>query len=410
MEALFGSSSQTLTSVDVLKWTMIQTCQSLDALRPLWAYNGLHHHGHLQAWDSLVTQRQPSQQLAIQFQEPEARTLRQLYAPWANERSAQHLIQGCDTNDPQIHELAMILHSDTNDPTQHFRLHEEQEREREREVACEVERERQLSRPPRYRPCIHAVHEAVRHFAEFGSFGRDYLPHTIWTAFSSLRGSRMSMTSVGKTKYPKDLCPSLLVTEDYMRSVRIDKNDGMTDDFVKPVNWVLSSTEGDYVLILSQYEANRLLPEIRKSRRAKLSIYAPRHTKVMPSFGQLDYFGVGAGAVADSTGPSSATCRALELFAGSLYCSSFEEYRNLRLFLGLITDTTQEIHGEGISNDGFVSEPTRRLSEWPLFCPFIDNPLPFLKALLHMRTRGQEHQKSHLSSIIEARLLTEDQF
>lgn len=128
----------------------------------------------------------------------------------------------------------------------------------------------------------------------------------------------------------------------------------------------------------------------------------------MPSFEKLDFFGVGADVGPGQ--PSSRTSLALELFAGSLYRSSFEEYRNLRLFLGLMTDDIKNAPEEGISSDGYVSEPTRRLLKWPIFCPFMDNPLPFLKALIHMRTRGQGHQQSHLGSIIEARLLTEERF
>lgn len=251
MAALLGRSHQALATLDVLKWSMIQTCQSLDALRPLWAHNGLHYRSLINVWDSLMNQAQPSQDVVLQFQEPEARTLEQLYAPWADQRSTRHSLYRCDMDDPQVHELATALYLRTNDPVADFRLDEEQERE----VACEVERERQVSRPPRYSPCIHHVDQAVRKFVRDGKIPKDRLPDHVWLAFASLGHSRMNRTSVAQTRYPTYLCPTLLVTEDYMYSVEVGQRHGLTDDFVKPVNRVLSSTRGDEAIILSQYEA-----------------------------------------------------------------------------------------------------------------------------------------------------------
>lgn len=179
------------------------------------------------------------------------------------------------------------------------------------------------------------------------------------------------------SSYSSDLCPSLHVTEDYVNSVRNSISDGMTDDFAKPVNWILSSTREDTLIILSQYDADKLLPAIRKFSVASLSIYAPRLTKSIPSFGRLDLFGVGADLNPER--PSSAMTRVLELFAGSLYCSSFEEYCNLRLFLGLMKDMHKDVPEEGISSDGLMPESTRALLKWPIRCPFGDNPLPLLR-------------------------------
>ena len=330
------------------------------------------------------------------MQEPEARSLCDLYAPWAERvEGGGYVLPNSETLRPRVQELLQVLQSTVS--TDFSYLHEEHKRE----ISHEVEREQQLSRPPSYKPQHHEVHNHIRHFVQHGRFPSDINDAAIKLAFLSLRG-----TSVWATGCPVFLGASLYVSGDFERTVA--NCQGLSDEFCKPVNWVLSSIQNEVMIILSQYEANALLPEIRQSKNTTLHIYTPRLTKTMRSFGRLDFYSIGA---SNSRLPSAQAIRYLELFAGSLYFASFAEYKDFCLFLGLLTDGHDDLpDGVMVTNEGFVDQRIRISLRWPVESPFTDNPLPFLRALIHMRARGQGYQQTHVGSIIEARPLTADRF
>lgn len=399
MRSVLGiSSDRDFTSADVLKWSMAQTCQSLDNLRPLWANQGLQYHRRIELWDSLVEQPDPSKETAIAIQEPEARTLSQLYAPWdKDEANAKGYMSECGVENGQVQELLKTLQSASGHITTSAYVHEEQERE----IACEVEREQQVSRPPSYQPNKHSLHNDVRHFATFGEFPGNRPSKAVTLAFHGLAN-----TSAGKADHPRLLAPRLYSTLDFNKTAKESQNNLM-DDFCKPVNWILSSVHSDILLIVSQYEANELITIVRKSKNSRLNIYAPRLTKPMRSFRHLDFFGIGANI---STQPNDSMTRCLELFSGSLYFSSFEEYKNFRSLLGLITDYLGELPDGSMTNEGFVKFFTRMSLQWPLDSPFTESPLPFLSALIHIRTKGSGYQQSHIGTIIKAMPLSAERF
>ncbi|KAJ5372427.1 Protein of unknown function DUF3645 [Penicillium concentricum] len=100
----------------------------------------------------------------------------------------------------------------------------------------------------------------------------------------------------------------------------------------------------------------------------------------------------------------------LEMFSGSLYFSSFEDYKNFRWFSGLLTDDLGEIPDGGVTNEGFVKFNTRLQLQWPINSPFLENPIPFFAALVHIRTKGNGYQQSHVGSIIKAMPLSAERF
>ncbi|KAJ5105691.1 hypothetical protein NUU61_003038 [Penicillium alfredii] len=400
MQALFNTESlEGFTSVHVLQWTMTQTCLSLDNLRPLWINHGLQYHRRMQLWRSLTSQHNFRPGILTRVQEPEARTLAELYAPWARPpTSSAQSNPGWDIDNPQVKDLLEGRKLATDLGISYCSLHEEQERE----VECEVEREQQMYRPPPHLPREHILDENVKHFANFGKAKSGGSSTAIQRAFMSMQN-----TSVGDTTFPHCLGSQLWVTKDFIATVQLKKRD-MNDEFMKPVNWVLSSIYSDDMVIVSQHEANELLPVIRKSPYSRLHLYRPRTTNTMQSFRNLDLFTTGAGAA--NYQPPEDAARDLELFAGSLYFVSFEDYKRFRSFLGLATDDVDKILEENLSNDGFVDEWIRRVMEWPVFSPFVDNPLPFLRVLMDIRTRGHKYERTHMGSIVGARPLTKDNF
>ncbi|KAJ5680695.1 hypothetical protein N7536_011834 [Penicillium majusculum] len=393
------SSDRDFTSADVLKWSMIQTCQTLDSLRPLWANQGLQYHKKMSLWDLLVEQRNPAREIASSMQEREARTLSQLYAPWDEDEESTHTynITEGDLKNGEVQELLKTLQSTAEHVVTSAYLHEEQERE----LACEVEREQQVFRPPSYTPCKHNLHDDIRHFAKFGEFPGNQPSKAVTLAFHGLAN-----TSAGKLYHPHSLGSGLYSTLDFNETVEISPNDPM-DDFCKQVNWILSSVHSDVLIIVSQWEANELINIVRKSQNARLNIYAPRLTKPMRSFRHLDFFGIGANI---PTQPNDTMTRCLEMFSGSLYFASFEDYQNFRSFLGLVTDGLGDIPEGGMTNEGFVKFFTRLELEWPVDSAFVKSPLPFLAALVHIRTKGNGYQQSHVGTIIKAMPLSAEWF
>lgn len=378
---------------------MHQTCQSLDTLRPLWADHGLQHYRRTKIWKSITSQENPTQELVAQMREPEARTLCELYAPWANQASIpeSHRLQDYDLRDPQVQALVQTLIVSNSQAAGGGCLHEEQERE----IAVEVEREVQVSRPTKYLPLKHNLDPKVRHLATHGKFlyGNESMPFQ--PAYSMLK-----RTSVGKISYPSSsLGAELYVTADFVNTVEIMR-DNVLDEFLKPVNWILSNVYSNDLVILSQYEANALIPVVLPSKHTSLHMYAPRSTKTMRSFRHLDFFTIGAVAKQ----PPSAVPRELELFAGSLYFSSFDEYRDFQSFLGLAVDRLDEIPEGCMSTEGFVDMETRQQLGWPVASPFRENPLAFLAALMHVRRKGQSYRHTHVGTIIDVKPLTEDRF
>ncbi|CDM32892.1 unnamed protein product [Penicillium roqueforti FM164] len=70
-----------VTSLDVIRWALMQTCDTLQSLKPLWASQGLQYYKKSRLWGSLIEGSTPAQDVVSCIQEPEAQTLSQLYHP-----------------------------------------------------------------------------------------------------------------------------------------------------------------------------------------------------------------------------------------------------------------------------------------------------------------------------------------
>ncbi|KAL2824344.1 hypothetical protein BDW59DRAFT_147523 [Aspergillus cavernicola] len=381
-----------VSSLDVVRWALWQTSDALMTLSPLWASHGLQYYKRARLWDNLTGGSEQLETVS-RMQEPEARTLSQLYAPWDPmpflPTDGHH-----DQRDPVIRELMRV----SGGGQWNSQLHEEQERQ----ISHEVQREQQVCRPPGVSPRPHSLHKDIRYFAKHGKFSTECPSPAVRRAFECLR-----QTSAGQFDFPSSLAPRLYATRDFALTAKQQKGT-LADDFLKPVHWVLSNIHNPDLLLLSQYEANELLPEVNASETTTLHVYTPRTTKSMRSFGDLRFFHTGA-RFDDQRSPHENT-QDLELFAGSLYFESFRRYENFRQFLGLITDDCRQIPDNRLSDEGFVDEQTRQEIGWPVQSPFRSNPLPFLDAIFNLRSRGHGYLQTHIGMILGARRLTADQF
>ncbi|WEW61692.1 hypothetical protein PRK78_007184 [Emydomyces testavorans] len=390
--------NQELGSADVILWTLVETCESMDNLRPLWASQGLDYCRRWRLW-KLLKGTDDVDSVVYSMQEPEARPLVDLYGPWQSHTSLKQSLQENDTDDPVAQKLRDASQSFNFDDTVGHLLHEEQERE----IAWEVERERQVERPPAAKPASHKLDAELRYYVEHGTFRKEKVSMPFIPAFESLKS-----TTASKFSLP-GLFPELLVTVDFMNTIKPKEPDDFQDEFVKPVNWVLSSIHNNYLIIISQYEANELLPYVERSENTRLHVYAPRVTKTMTSFRKFDFLTIGQQPLSEQQ-LSALPIQALEFFAGNLYFDSFTLYRDFCSFLGFMTDQMADSEDIPISCDGFVSEDGRRRMGWPVACPFRESPLRFVNALTSIQRRGQGFQRSHVGQIIERMVLTERDF
>lgn len=376
-----------MTSADVVRWTLRQTCGSLRTLKPLWASQGLSYYKRIKLWDDLVGNTD-SQETVARIQEPEARTLSELYAPWdlTRESPPDHRY---NQSDPVVQELMRAGNAAGSYPS----FHEEQERQ----ISHEVQREQQVCRPPKVPPRPHRLHEHVRSFVRLGELPSDGTLNAIRPAFEALCQQQ------GQFDAPLSLGTHLYSSRDFIRTVEGKQ----ASDFWKPVRWVVSNVYDSKLLLISQYEANELIPEIRASPKTTLHVFAPRTSKWMRSFQDLRFLCTGS---AMEHKRSIDDNHELELFSGSLYFTSFKIYEGFRHFLGLVTESTSPLLGKRLLTEGFVDEQTRQEIGWPLHSPFQFNPMPFLSALFDARSKGHGYLQTHIGMILGGRELTADHF
>lgn len=194
------------------------------------------------------------------------------------------------------------------------------------------------------------------------------------------------------------------MTHDFSRTIKSPATNSL-DDFLRPVQWV--GYDRRRLIVMSPWEVNALLPTIRQRGKISLHIYAPRVSKSLRSLEDLSYCSIPA--TPDSWDPPHNMMH-LNLFAGQLYLTSYEQYLRLCNFLGLLppgSDVPYEVQ-----LDGFVPKEARSRMENALTncCPFSQSPIACLRALISMRRKAQSFNISHLGVILEGGTLKCDDF
>jgi hypothetical protein len=128
------------------------------------------------------------------------------------------------------------------------------------------------------------------------------------------------------------------------------------------------------VVIISQYEANKLRPGIQDFGYVVLYQYAARQNKVYQAVDAFQLYKVPSDAPREPIGLPIE----LHLFAGQSYFSSFEEYTDVCNYLSLLWTAAPD--GVQAGTDGFI-EPKQR-----------------------------KGQKTHVGKMLNGMLLTEDDF
>ncbi|KAL4078001.1 hypothetical protein J3A83DRAFT_4087181 [Scleroderma citrinum] len=378
------AAEDTIHSSDILLWAMHETCTEIQNRAPHWAQQGTDHVSRHDAWSKFCRHEITSDQLASAWRQPDAKTLEELYAPTRSREC-------CSISIPDIRQRCMDLGvlslSNSN-----------MDEEQEREIVHEIERERQAQRPPRAVGATHGVVDDVEHFVRTGKLvtgSNAFIP--IFNSFQSKNAPPMERSPW--TQY-------ILATADFCKVIR---GAGDVSEYLRPVNWILSSSglEGRSILvILSPYEVNELLSDIRRSKHVRLHIYTPRVQKAMSPCDNLDLYTI-------PTAPDCAIDTILQdqlnLFAGQLYLRDYESYVRLCQFLCIYA---KGLEGQGDirrDNDGFIP-PVHRPPRAGQAGSFSKSPLPFLRFLIGLRRKGMPFSLTHMGKILDGRMVKEEDF
>ncbi|KAF8252042.1 hypothetical protein K440DRAFT_578390 [Wilcoxina mikolae CBS 423.85] len=383
---------------DVLYWSMEETCANTRKILPIWAKQGIGYHQRLEAWNDIGKgKRFPNGLL-----EKESKTLEEHYG---FERAKGESVDSYRRFGARNGNLKRILDTCEAYGVKSFsgaKMLEEQERE----LAHEVERERENQRPPKVGPVKHHISDEVKQFIATGKLQPPSHRQStnIVPAFSVLE-----RTSANERSQLAAFSERLLVTSDFCEVVeRGQIKDNITDEFLRPVNWIVSSVVDRTILvIMSSFEVNRLIPEIRESSKVILHMYSPQVARTTPSYELLDFCPIPG---PNRWQPNTSLVDELNIFAGQLYFPNYQTYQRLCGFLGLYLEETTSAKRDAIHSDGFVRKSDRQALAMKHKSPFERSPVTLLRALIGFRRKGQSYIATHMGHILHGRLLTEEDF
>ncbi|KAI6137675.1 hypothetical protein BKA82DRAFT_4493645 [Pisolithus tinctorius] len=343
---------------DILLWAMDETCTEIQNSAPHWAQQGRDHASRYSAWSEFCSNEITCEELAAAWRQPDAKTLEELYAPSSPEPQPTLSFPAIEQRCQELG-VSSSTHSNMNE-------------EQEREIVHEIEREMQVERPPPANPAVHQVSADIRHFVRTGMVNprsKDFIH-----MFDSFRDPTAPPQE--NTVWSRHI----FATSDYSTVVQGPSQVGV-GEYLRPVNWILSSQSSGNppLVILSPFEVDGLLPDIRSSESAR-----------MRPCDDLRLY-------------------TINLFAGQLYLRDYNTYLRLCYFLCVYAD---DLHGEEdleVESDGFIA-PAHRPLKARSIDTFQKSPLAFLKYVTNLRRRGMNFTATHMGKILNGRSLKREDF
>ncbi|KAJ5608777.1 hypothetical protein N7528_009344 [Penicillium herquei] len=397
--ALRGSGVTTKIDVsEVLQWAVAETWTDMRHNITLWAVQGSRYERQRPQWNKIFTSESSSITPAQveEFLEEEYESIEDRYSPCRDDAPPPDA-EG--ESNPRLDLIDQRFEEFGNTDRDTAAFQEEQERE----LAPEIECEREVERPPAIPADQHQVHPDLLRLIRRGQLKE---PSSAWQPAFKALGSTSAATHLDLDEFPTDL----LATVDFCRTVRPPSGSSSAlDCYQRPVRWVLTfrmfseeeSAKGGRLIIISPYEANKLIDEIRDSMHVTLELYGPRQNKAFAPLDELKLYTVPHRAKAQI--PERLRIQ-LDLFSGHLYLANYQEYRELCEFLGVSSVTTTP--DLLVAADGFIvsGNVANRSS-------FTQSPLKFLRILLsQIRKDSKDISKTDLGKIIEGRLLSPSDF
>lgn len=395
IRGLTGKENQKIpiSTADILHWAIHETWADIERQAPYWAQRGMVHQSQHETWARFCRGEATSEQLADVWIQPEVNSLVDMYMP-------SH-----STNDPSSTKLHRQIHERCENlgviSLRDIRMDEEQERE----VSREIEREYQaIPRNPRAIPMTHSLHPDVINFVRTGVVPSPSQS----TAFRHIFATSANNSSVASSG-SRPWSPSILATADFCETINWGESEsvqGWENDYLRPVQWVISGKMcGKVALVLvSPFEADRLMPEIRISERVHLHLYIPRTTRRMKPADDLRLYAVPP--LPPDWIPPWDLIDQLNIFAGQLYLSDHASYVRTCRFLDIHTEDERQKTGSAAARNWF-SNPN--WSEAEIKNRFEGTRLPLVMQLIAVR-RGMNFGETHMGKILDGWPLTEEDF
>jgi hypothetical protein len=322
-----GLETTTIDSSDVLAWTMSETCKQLQDNLPLWADQGLNYTARQEATDGYERGEIKISEFLSTIQEPEARSLKELYDIASRHPDPFFEVELEDESQRGTIRERCLKYGVIS--TKASQVQEEQERElaHEKEVERQVERSQGASAEP------HSFMAEIERFMTTGVFRKAS------SAFVSLSECLRHTGTQGPRSWDIDF--EIVATADFARTIKLPaQKNGAMDDFLRPVRWILSSGIYLKLVLISPFEANILLPRMNTSHNTYMHMYAPRASRTVMSFDDLDFLTVPRKR--NSPIPRR-VIHHLNLFSGQLFLASYKEYTEMQ---SLVTTGFGRNHGD----------------------------------------------------------------
>lgn len=231
--------------------------------------------------------------------EVERRTLYELYGPHASPQDRE--------------EIVVTAHQEENQQTLSRACAEE---EQERQVDQETQEEQQRENPLGDEPHQHSLHPEVRGFVLYGTH------RTHSSAYQSTFEDMCRTKAVGHSLFPG--LPALkrsskvFVTKDFQKTLKLRPASG-SDHALRPVRFLAwNRTQSEYLLVVSPFEAEHLLEDVKKSKNAHILLYEPPRTRLMSKdFSELIFFSIPLPLPAANI--SESIKRELFLYSGAMF-------------------------------------------------------------------------------------------
>lgn len=374
----------TFGSFDVISWTIEQTCRSIEHLQPLFIQQGLEYHARQQAqWgrpDAWWMDETIVKQVLESLEEPERHNLEELYGPATGSRFS--LLSNLPTLGPEKAQAQLTKLKNIAKRTTQNAAHASMQEEQERELHVEVEEEKHSERPPPATALKHTLDPVMNHIVSTGLVPPGN--SAINVAFNVVH-----QTSLSKLM-PDQKGTNLLASPDFCKTVSRAQHE-RTDQYQRPLQWILWSNTAEQAMVISQHEANLLLPKIRRSTNTHLILYSAPTSRKTLQFNDLRYFSIPALPNGWQV-PAAIKCE-IGLFAGRTYFA-WGDLAMVRAALGLSS-------GQVATDFGFGASNSNNSSQW---CTF---SLEFIGKWLELRRNGQDTASSPMGHVLSGRALTE---
>ncbi|KAG8817240.1 hypothetical protein FRC18_000612 [Serendipita sp. 400] len=398
-------SENPITTFDVIIWAIQETWHQMHTDISSWAMQGYSFAIREEGWRQIGARSLPHSVVANLFCEPEGRTLASLYAnftssaaPWtlmddrptihvAHRRLLQRINERCkEFGDLSFH-LAMIGE------------------EKEIELVHEKEQEREVQRSPHATPLKHHLLQNLVNFVKRPE-QFPMRPATLH-AKDAFAGTTLSVPPRGFD----ELFSSLYVTRDFCKVIEPKHPEAM-NKFMRPAEWIITpnNSSPEFMLIISPFEANALMPLFRRTTKLRLHPFAPRNNLSMRSLEDLTWFTICSTPVITPLPRQMVV--PLNLFSGALFMRDEATYKYTCAAMRLYIDPKPlpSKLEDKVTSVGFVRNSAARAELGMTGPGFAMNAVFFFRKLLRIRRYGQGFRPSHMSKVLFGERLVKSDF